>query len=348
MEMNENANIRQVIISEDHGLSGSGQSGYQSVVEAFLAGVDAMDSTRETYRKAMCLFIGWIGDSGRNLGSMTTADIIAYKDSLLRQKKSALTVNLYLSAVRKFYKWTQTENIYPNITNGVASVKTKKETFRKMHLESEEGARLLEYEAEAKKVCGKSESHTRMLNENERMIAMRNFAMVNLMLRTGLRTIEVSRLDVGDMTMKKGRRILKVWGKGHSEKDDFVVLTDEAYKPIKAYLKTRPEAGTDEPLFACEGLDSRGRRLSTRRIQAICKEGLRSIGLDGHEYSAHSLRHTTGTEILLNGGTMFDVQQVLRHTTPVTSQLYVNSIMEDKRLEDASEDLLNGSFKKES
>ena len=222
-----------------------------------------------------------------------------------------------------------------------------KKTFRKMHLENDEGAALLESVATTKKVTGKSSSHTKTLNENETMIAMRDFAMVNLMLRTGLRTIEVSRADIGDIVSKRGRRILKVWGKGHSEKDDFVVLTNDAYKPIKDYLKHRPEAGPEEPLFACEGLDSKGRRMSTRRIQAICKEGLRSIGLDGHEYSAHSLRHTTGTQILLNGGTMFDVQNVLRHTTPATSQLYVNTIMEDKRLDDASEQLLDKSFKKE-
>ena len=85
--------------------------------------------------------------------------------------------------------------------------------------------------------------------------------------------------------------------------------------------------------------------MSTRTIQNICKELLREIGLDGHEYSAHSLRHTTGTQILLNGGTMMDVQNVLRHATPATSQLYVNTIMEDKRLDDASEELLDSSFK---
>ena len=50
--------------------------------------------------------------------------------------------------------------------------------------------------------------------------------MLNLMLRTGLRTIEISRADVGDITFKRERRVLKVWGKGHAEKDDFVFLTD--------------------------------------------------------------------------------------------------------------------------
>ena len=47
----------------------------------------------------------------------------------------------------------------------------------------------------------------------------------------------------------------------------------------------------------------------------------------------------------MNGGTMFDVQAVLRHATPATSQLYVNTIQEDVRLQEAKEQLLDGSFK---
>ena len=191
----------------------------QSVTDAFIASVDAKDTTRDTYRKAIELFFDWINSTGRQLGYMFPQDVIAYKDYLLKENRSSLTVNLYLSVVRRFYKWTKANNLYPNIADGVASVAT------------------------TKKVTGKSSSHTKTLNENETMIAMRDFAMVNLMLRTGLRTIEVSRADIGDIVSKRGRRILKVWGKGHSEKDDFVVLTNDAYKPIKDYLKHRPEAG---------------------------------------------------------------------------------------------------------
>ena len=316
------------------------------VIEAFMQSIDASETTRTTYRKAITIFMDWIGESGRSLNTMTPPDIIAYKDSLLDQSKSAMTVNLYLSVVRRFYKWTKFSNLYPNIADGIASVRTNRKTFKKMHLEDEEGALLLEHEAQVKPVSGSLGILSDRLKESEKVIARRNFAMVNLMLRTGLRTIEVSRADVGDIVKKKGKRLLRVWGKGHAEKDDFVVLTDEAYNPIKDYLKCRPGAEASEPLFACEGLDSKGRRLSPRRIQAICKDGLRAIGLDGHEYSAHSLRHTTGTQILLNGGTMFDVQHVLRHSNPATSQLYVNTIMEDQRITEASEELLDKSFKK--
>lgn len=42
---------------------------------------------------------------------------------------------------------------------------------------------------------------------------------------------------------------------------------------------------------------------------------------------------------------MFDVQNVLRHSNPATSQIYENTIMEDRRLVDANESFLDGSFK---
>lgn len=315
--------------------------------ETYLRNVDAKDTTRATYRKALDCFSRWMEDRQKSLLELSREDIIAYKDSLLDSNKSAMTVNLYLSTIRGFFKWAEGESLCRNVANGVGSVRTNKETFRKMHLENEQGIQLLNEAYLPKRVRGVNEGVTRKLNSNEEQIAIRDYAMLNLMLRTGLRTIEVSRADVGDITKKKGRRILKVWGKGHSEKDDFVVLTDESYLPIKEYLLCRKGALPAEPLFIGEGLGHKGNRLSTRTIQNICKGYLRAIGLDGHEYSAHSLRHTTGTQILLNGGNMFDVQNVLRHATPTTSQLYVNTIMEDKRLDDASEELLDTSFKQQ-
>lgn len=316
------------------------------VFETYLRSVDTKESTRVTYRKTLDCFSRWMENRGVAIRELSHADIVTYKDYLLNSNKSALTINLYLSSLRGFFKWANGEDICKNIANGIGSVRTNKETFRKMHLENEQGAQLLNQALVAKEVSGANDGLTRKLNSNERAIALRNYAMINLMLRTGLRTIEVARADVGDITIKRERRILKVWGKGRAEKDSFVVLTDPAYLPIKDYLDDiRPHAKASEPLFAGIGLGHNGSRLSTRSIQNICKEALREIGLEGHEYSAHSLRHTTGTQILLSGGTMMDVQNVLRHATPTTSQLYVNTIMEDKRLDDASEQILDNSFK---
>ena len=318
----------------------------QITIDRYLRCVDAKESTRATYRKVLDSFAQWVEGTDCAFFELTQADIIAYKDSLLKENKSAMTVNLYLSTIRGFYKWLAAEGICDNIAQNVGSVRTNKSTFRRMHLENEQGAELLTEAYLPKSVTGVNSGVTQKLRDNENIISLRNYAMLNLMLRTGLRTIEVSRADVGDITFKRERRVLKVWGKGHAEKDDFVVLTDEAWIPIEQYLQERGDCKPQEPLFATHGLGHNGGRMSTRSIQDICKKNLRAIGLDGHEYSAHSLRHTTGTQILKNGGSMMDVQQVLRHTSPSTSQIYVNTIMEEKRLDDASEQILDGSFKK--
>ena len=164
------------------------------------------------------------------------------------------------------------------------------------------------------------------------------------MLRTGLRTIEVVRANVGDITFKGDKRVLLVWGKGHSEKDDFVVLTEKAYEPIKEYLATRKAVKAGEPLFTSNSRQNFGERLTTKTISSLCKEGLRAIGLDGREYTAHSLRHSTAVAILKHGGNIVDVQEVLRHSSIDTSQIYTESVKEELRLENAPESVLDAAF----
>ncbi|MBQ3535195.1 MAG: tyrosine-type recombinase/integrase [Alistipes sp.] len=171
----------------------------------------------------------------------------------------------------------------------------------------------------------------------------RDYAIVNLLLRTGLRCIEVVRANVEDITFKGGQRILKIWGKGRDERDNFVVLTDKAYQPIKEYLETRGSTTLKEPLLVSTSNRNLQGRLSTRTISKICKEGLVAIGIDAHEYTAHSLRHTTAV-MLLKHGTLSDVQSVLRHASPVTSQIYTKSVEEELRLANPSEMKLDGIF----
>jgi len=63
-------------------------------------------------------------------------------------------------------------------------------------------------------------------------INLRDSAIINLILRTGLRTIEVINANVGDIQEREGQKILLIKGKGHYEKDDFVILTEKQYRVI--------------------------------------------------------------------------------------------------------------------
>ena len=299
-----------------------GTEDLERLMETFLSSQDLMDKSRETYRWGLRRFFKWMRKSGRDLRSMTPADILSFKTSLSKERLTSLTVGAYLTAVRRFYGWTETSLIYPNIARSIRPPKCRK-SFKKTALTPEEASLLLDF---------------------MKVRSPRDFAIVNLILRTGLRTIEVTRADIGDITRKRGKRVMKVWGKGADEKDAFVIIGDPVWGPIKRYLDERGDRGKDMPLFVTEGKGHRGERMSPRSVQRLCKEALRSVGLDGHEYSAHSLRHTTAVTIIRQGGDLNDVQRVLRHASQVTSQIYTASIEQEIRLDSNPEALLDNAF----
>lgn len=320
-------NKRQIVVvgglpTKVGGSSLERRKNWRSLVANFVSGLDVKESSRSLYTRTITQYFKWLQDEGKDINSLTRADILEYKDSLLSSGLSALTIGSYIVAVRKFYEWAEAEKIYPNIAKGIKTPK-RVQAFKKQHLTDTKSGELL--------------AHFQTLS-------LRDYAIVNLILRTGLRTIEVVRADIGDITFKGERRILKIWGKGHTEKDDFVILTEKAYQPIKDYLETRKGAKQGEPLFTSNSRQNAGERLTTRTISKICKEGLQAIGLDGKEFTAHSLRHTTAVAILKHGGSITDVQEVLRHTSPVTSQIYTESVKEEMRLENAPEAMLDGAF----
>mgnify|MGYP003302587847 CR=1 FL=1 len=321
--MNMNAGLCKIEGSHQAGgLPVRDGADYDEVLTSFLNGLDIMETSRETYRWGLVRFFKWIRSSGRSLETLSPADIMSFKNSLMKEKLSPLTIGGYVTAVRMFYSWTETSLLYPNIARSVRPPRGRK-GFRKCALSPQESASLLDY-----------------LKER----SLRDYAIVNLILRTGLRTIEVSRADIGDVVRKRGKRVLKVWGKGADEKDAYVILGQPVWGPIQEYLGQRKAYSKTDPLFVTEGKGHKGVRMAPRSIQYLCKEALKAIGLDGHEYSAHSLRHTTGVLILKNGGDWKDVQRVLRHASPATSQIYTASIEEEMRLDSNPEGLLDDAI----
>ena len=294
-----------------------------NILEEFLAETDIRSTSRDVYRRQLRQFFNWVEETGRALDTLTSADLIAYKECLLTERcLTPLTVSGYITALKSFYRWAEGKKYYPNISAPVKQPK-RKQSFKRQHLTEEQSHELLaHYEA----------------------ISLRDFAIVNLILRTGLRTIEVARANVEDITFKGGKRILVVWGKGRDSKEDFVILTDKAYIPIKNYLATRKGAKAAEPLFISTSNRNENGRLTTRTISGICKDGLRAIGLDDRAFCAHSLRHTTACQLLEHGASIAEVQGVLRHSSPATTQIYVESVKEDMRLKNSAESRLDDVF----
>lgn len=313
---------------------------WDAILEAFIMNLDAKQNTKRQYKKCLSIFYKWCQTQNIQLGTISRADILKYKQQLMSDEKSlsTQTVAVYLVAIRRLFDWLEAEKFYPNIAKGVKSPRIKKE-FVKQHLTKEECVDILNklYDDVEGKVRKKAYA-------NHEENGLRDYALVNLLLRTGLRTIELARLDVGDVTIKRRKRVIVVWGKGRDSKDDYVPLSEKAYQPLADYLSTRPNASPDDPLFACAGYGSHGRRMSARRIQTICKDALRGIGLNDHEFSAHSFRHTCAVALIQAGASAYDVQKFLRHSSIDTTEIYLKSIEEELRLGKSPENMLDHAF----
>lgn len=295
----------------------------ESILNRFISSQDRKSTTLATYRRTLGLFFDWVDSMGYNLASLTRPNLIEYKDRLFNEGKSGLTITSYITSLKLFYQWTEAEGIYPNIAKVLNLPKRTKE-FRHQPLSPNQVSSLL--------------------LEVRKADSLRDFAIVNLMVRTGLRCIEMTRLNVEDITYKGGHRVLIVQGKGRDEKDNFVNLSDKAYKPIQDYLKERGPVKPTDPMFVSEANRDRGQRMTTRSISRIAKTYLTEIGLSDKVYTAHSLRHTTAVSILRMGGTIEDCQLTLRHQNPATTQIYTAYADEERRLIRNAEGLLDGLF----
>lgn len=172
----------------------------------------------------------------------------------------------------------------------------------------------------------------------------RNYTMLSLIATTGLRTIEVERAEVADLSMINKCHILYVRGKGRDDKSEYVKISEEVYDIIETYLANRRDEFA--PLFITHGHNSYGNPIRTRTIREVIKNFLLEAGLEDRNMSAHSLRHFVCSEILRSGGSLEEAQQVLRHRDISTTQIYNHSL---KREENDSELVVSAKlFKKEA
>jgi integrase/recombinase XerD len=249
----------EITITETAYLTISQQT--EGLVDRFLKSVNLRENSRALYKRTLKQFFLWAESKSQNLETLTIVELIEYKEYLLSPERglTSLTVGSYITSLKKFYEFLESERRYPNIAKSLKNPK-RKQQFRKSPLSPEQATGLLVY---------------------IKYQALRDYAIINLILRTGLRTIEVIRANVGDIVVKPGgHRVLLIHGKGRDEKDNFVILTDKAYQPISEYLESRGAYRPEEPLFYSTSNNSKGERLSTRTISHIAKEGLRAIGLD--------------------------------------------------------------------
>lgn len=306
-----------VTIRTDTGIRQTGID--ETLFIKWLSYLDASEKTQATYTRAIKQFLIYLQANG--ISNPTREDIIAYKDKIAADHKPT-TTNLYLMALKQFFKWTAQEAIYPNIAEHVKGAKLAK-GFKKDNLTSKQAAKVL------------SGIDTGTLQ------GKRDYAIICLMLTTGLRTVEITRADIGDIRTVGDFTALYIQGKGHTDKDNYVKLPAQVEDAIRSYITCRGKADDTEPLFTSIAHRNAGERMTTRSISRLVKEALISAGFNSDRLTAHSLRHTAATLNLLNGGTPEETMQLLRHANLNTTLIYSHAL---ERAKNNSEDRIAGAI----
>jgi len=141
----------------------------------------------------------------------------------------------------------------------------------------------------------------------------RDYAVLVLLSRLGLRAGEVAAMELADIDWRHGELMIR--GKG--QRQERLPLPADVGEALVAYMRRRPRVEC-----RCLFLRSRAPQagLTAGAIAHVVRTACLRAGLP--EMGAHRLRHTAATQMLRRGSSLAEIAQVLRHSSILTTTIY--------------------------
>ena len=146
---------------------------------------------------------------------------------------------------------------------------------------------------------------------------LRDYAILLLLARLGLRAGEVVAMRLSDLDWSSGE--LTVRGKGM--RCDRLPILQDVGEALVAYLQHgRPQSSSPKVFLRLQA-PYRGLAQGAT-VAMIVRRALRQAGLDPRHKGAHLLRHTLATEMLRRGASLRQIAQILRHRDTQSTEIY--------------------------
>ncbi|NLZ17115.1 MAG: tyrosine-type recombinase/integrase [Desulfobulbaceae bacterium] len=301
----------------------------QKYLAAFLAEQNAVN-TRRSYENQIRLFFTWLG---KDLGEVSRADILAYRDYLQTEKQHKDTTiwNKFI-ALNRFFKFVERENrkfSNPIVFKELKLVFPKKDKGYYSVLSVAESERMLK-QINRKTAIGK-----------------RDYAILLIFLVYGLRANEVARLQHRNLEPERIKGQQKVWiidrkGRFQNRPKTAIILNGRALRAFDEWLEAAKKQGikphADLPVFLpfiydrnyqelVIRRDRKSQPLSVKAVENIVKRHLDKAGIHREEttISPHALRHTAFTMLAQEGVKLHDIQKLAGHQDINTTMIYVHS-----------------------
>jgi site-specific recombinase XerD len=144
-------------------------------------------------------------------------------------------------------------------------------------------------------------------------VGARDFAILILLARLGLRAVEVSRLELDDLRWRAGE--IEVDGKGHER--DRLPLPSDVGQALVDHLKLRGRSAGRRVFLTAHAPT---RPLEPSGVRSVVRDACRRAGIE--PVAAHRLRHALASELLGEGASLIDIGQVLRHKHLESTAIY--------------------------
>ena len=238
----------------------------------------------------------WVEQHGPDLHHLSAADV---SRSLTREcaRRSVAGARRLMTVTRSLLRYLHVVGaVDTSLVSAVPSVADLRDRSLPKGLEAATIARLLSS-------C-----------DRRRAVGRRDYAMVLLMARLGLRAGEVATLRLGDLDWHRGEVLIR--GKGR--RYERLPLPDDVGAALAAYLRHSRPASTDRRVFL-RVIAPTG-ALTAQAVNAVVRDACRRAGIP--RVGPHRLRHTAATEMLRSGASLPQIAEVLRHRHLTTTVIY--------------------------
>jgi integrase/recombinase XerD len=268
-------------------------------------------STVDLYSFLLSKLYNFLGN--REMADISAADLtrfFAYLRSEYTENRkvnplSGSTLQNHWKAIRRFFRWAVEELGLKSRPD--ARLKLPPNNPKTIMPLSEEEVRALVERAEYSR-----DAHTngRKNFKMKRPTAKRDTALIVLLLDTGIRAGEASRLNIKDVNLETGEIYIAPYGSSQRKtKSRIIPIGKVTRQMLWRFLSTRPEADTEEPLLPTMA----GRRMNNSAIRLMLTDLGRKAGI--MNCHPHRFRHTFAVEYHRNEGDIFTLQMILGHSS---------------------------------
>ncbi len=234
-----------------------------------------------------------------NLKTVCAQNIMEFVRKYANEHSSAEN-SLMVSSLRSFFRFLLLRGrITVDLASCVPSVANWEHARIPQYLSSQELENMLEH------------------NKGDTPLKIRNYAILLLLARLGLRASEVVSLTLDDIDWEHGEIVVR--GKG-ATRSRFPLPVDVG-EALVAYLKKGRPACSTRRLFICSKPPLKPIGHSST-VSTIVRSSLKHAGLNPPNKGAHLFRHTLATECLRKGATLPEIGEILRHRQIDTTAIY--------------------------